>query len=125
MTLGVVVSCGNDEAASAERFCGEVAANKETLTAPTLEFDDDVGPLLDLYREIGDFAPLAIEKEWNQIVAAYETASTMVLDDPASEQATVAAIYSSEESAAKVDAWLRANCAVDLGPIVTLVPHSP
>jgi hypothetical protein len=123
VTVGALTACGNDEGASAERFCGEIAANKDALTAPSLEFSDDVEPLLDLYREIGDLAPLGIEQEWRQLVTAYETASTMVLDDPASEQAAVAAIYSSEESAAKVDAWLRANCAVDLGPIVTLVPH--
>jgi hypothetical protein len=122
----LMAGCSNDDSGgSAERFCGEIAANKEALTAPTLEFSDDVEPLLDLYRKIGDLAPLAIEPEWTQLVSAYETASTMVPDDPESEQAAVAAIYSSEESAAKVDAWLRSNCSVDLGPIVTLVPHAP
>jgi hypothetical protein len=121
----VLAACADDDAGNAERFCGEIAANKDGLTAPVLEFSDDIEPLLDLYREIGELAPLSIQQEWNQLVSAYETASTVVLDDAESQQAAAAAIYSSEASAAKVDTWLRANCAVDIGPVVTLVPHQP
>jgi hypothetical protein len=120
MLLG---ACGDDGGSRAERFCGEIAEHKEALTAPVLEFSDDIEPLLELYRDIGDVAPLSIEQEWNQLVSAYETASTVVVDDPASQQAAASAIYSSEASAAKVDTWLRANCAVEIGPVVTLVPH--
>jgi hypothetical protein len=123
LLLVLLAACGDDRAGNAERFCGEIAENKDALTAPVLEFDDDIEPFLDLYRDIGDLAPLAIEQEWNQLVSAYETASTVVVDDPASQQAAASAIYSSEESAAKVDTWLRANCAVEIGPVVTLVAH--
>ena len=120
-----LAACGDDDAGSAERFCGEIAANKDQLTNPELAFSDDIQPLLDLYAEIGGLAPLSIQKEWNQIASAYETASTVVADDPDSVQVATAAIYSAEASAAKVDTWLRANCAVDIGPVVTLVPHQP
>lgn len=128
MALAVVASaagCANESGGSAERFCGEVAANKDALTDPPLEYADDIEPLLDLYRSIGNLAPLAVEDDWNQIVAAYETASSVVPGDQASEQEALAAIYSSEESAAAIDQWLRANCAVDIGPVFTIVPHSP
>ena len=119
-----LVACG-ESAGSAERFCGEVEANKAALTSPELTYSDDIEPLLELYRDIGDLAPLAIEDDWNQLVSAYETASTVVVGDQASEQEALAAIYSSEESAAEVDRWLRANCAVDIGPVFTIVPHTP
>ena len=118
-----MAGCGREEAPSAERFCGEVAANKEALTNPQLAFDDDIGPLLDLYRDIADLAPLGVADDWNQLVSAYETASTVVVGDQASEQEALAAIYSSEESAAEIDRWLRANCAVEIGPVFTLVPQ--
>lgn len=117
-------ACG-ESAGSAERFCGEVEANKAALTNPELAYSDDIEPLLELYRDIGDLAPLAVEEDWNQLVSAYETASTVVVGDQASEQEALAAIYSSEESAAAVDRWLRANCAVDIGPVFTIVPHTP
>lgn len=123
--VAAAAGCGGESGGNAERFCGEVAANKDALTNPVLTYADDIEPLLDLYREIGDLAPLAVEDDWNQLVAAYETASTVVPGEPASEQEALAAIYSSEESAAAVDQWLRANCAVDIGPVFTIVPHTP
>lgn len=123
IAVGALAACGGDEAPRAERFCGEVAANKDALTNPTLEYADDIAPVLDLYREIGELAPLGIEEEWGQLVDAYETASTVVPGDVESEQAALAAIYSSEKSAAAIDDWLQANCAVDIGPVFTIVPH--
>lgn len=121
--VAAFAACGGDDAGSAERFCGEVAANTEALTNPPLAYSDDIEPLLDLYREIGELAPLAVEDDWNQLVSAYESASTVVPGDQASEQEALAAIYSSEESAASIGRWLQANCAVDIGPIVTIVAH--
>lgn len=122
--IAMVASACSDDGGDAERFCGEVAANSEALTNPQLVYSDDIEPLLDLYREIGDLAPLAVEADWNQLVSAYETASTVLPGDQESEQEALAAIYSSEESAAAIDAWLRANCAVDIGPVFTIVPHT-
>lgn len=123
--ITALVACGGDEAPSAERFCGEVAANREALTNPELTYADDVDALLDLYREIGDLAPLGVQEDWDQIVSAYETASTVVIGDQESEQEALTAIYSSEKSAAAVEAWLMANCAVDIGPVFTIVPQGP
>jgi hypothetical protein len=120
--VALVAACSSgDTGGSAERFCGEVEANKEALTKPQLDFSDDIAPLLQLYADIGEVAPLAIEEEWNQLVSAYETASTIVPGDDESEQAVLAAIYSSESAAAKVGSWLQDNCAVDIGPVFTIV----
>ncbi len=69
--------------------------------------------------------PSAVEGDWNQLVTAYETASTVVPGDTESEQAALAVIYSSEKSAAAIDRWLVANCAVDIGPVFTIVPQDP
>lgn len=120
----VLAACGDDDAGNAGRFCGEIDVNKAALTNPALEFSDDIEPLLTLYRDIGELAPLAIEQEWDQLVAAYETASTVVPGDEESEQEALAAIFSSEKAAAAVDAWLQENCAVDIGPVFTIVDHS-
>jgi hypothetical protein len=118
------VSCGGDGGPSAERFCGEVELNKDALTNPTIAHVEDIEPVLDLYREIGELAPLGISEEWGELTAAYETASTVVPGDADSEQAALAAIYSTEASAAAIGRWLQANCAVDIGPVFTIVPHS-
>ncbi len=124
VTLLISACDGNDGAGDAERFCGEVQVNAEQLTQPNLQFSDDIEPLLDLYRDIGELAPLAIEPEWNQLISAYETASTVVPGDPESEQIALASIFSTEESAAAVDRWLKTNCAVDIGPVFTIVTQN-
>ena len=54
----------------------------------------------------------------------YGLTSTVVPGDTESEQAALAMIYSSEKSAA-IDRWLVANCAVDIGPVFTIVPQDP
>ncbi len=121
--VGVLAACGRDEAPSAERFCGEIEANLAALTAPALTFEEDVEPVLDLYRDIAELAPLAIEAEWRQLVTNYETASTVVPDDPESVQRVVTMAYRSEQSAVLVDTWLQDNCALSMGPLTTIVPH--
>jgi hypothetical protein len=118
-----VAACGSDSGGNAERFCGEVDLKAEQLTNPSLEHTEDIEPLLDLYRDIGKLAPLAIETEWDQLVNAYETASTVVPGNTESEQRMLAAIFSTEKSAAAVDRWLERNCAVDIGPVFTIVAH--
>ncbi len=119
-----LAACGGDEGPSAERFCGEVVANKDALTNPAIAHVEDIEPVLDLYREIGDLAPIGISEEWDALTAAYETASTVVPGNVESEQAALAAIYSTEASAAAIGRWLQANCAVDIGPVFTIVPHA-
>ena len=117
-------ACGGDSGGGdAERFCGEIDANRTSLTQPTLRSVEDVEPLLDLYRRIGDLAPLAVEDDWDQLTLNYETASTVVPGDAESLQRAVATAYESEQSAAAVDRWLRTNCGIDLGPMTTLVAH--
>lgn len=112
---------GGDPAGDAERFCGEVQAHAAELTTPPGS-EDDIDALLDLYRDIAAFAPLAVEDDWNHVVSAYETASTVVIGDVESEQTALAAIFAAEKAAIAVQRWLQDTCAVDIGPVFTIVP---
>jgi hypothetical protein len=119
-----LVACSTDkEGGDAERFCGEIAANQAQLTSPDLATSADIEPLLDLYRTIGDLAPLAIEPEWDQLILNYETASTVVPGDDQSMQTAVAMALQSEQAGARVKQWLVDNCALDIGPVATLAPQ--
>lgn len=120
-TLG---ACSNDApGGNAERFCGEIELHRTRLTAPELETDADVEAFLALYRDVGEFAPLAIETEWDQLILNYETASTVVPGDDESIQAAVATALRSEQAGARVKQWLVDNCALDIGPVATLAPQ--
>lgn len=124
LAAATLAACGNSDAGgNAERFCGEIEANQSVLTNPGLSTSDQVGPLLDLYRDIGSFAPIAIEAEWQQLVVNYETASTVVPGDDASLQRAVATALQSEQAAAQVKTWLIDNCALDIGPVATIAPQ--
>ena len=120
----LLVACANDgPGGNAARFCGEIEVNEAQLTAPELSTEADIVSLLELYREIGELAPLAIEPEWDQLILNYETASTVVPSDDASMQVVVETALQSEQAGARVKQWLVDNCALDIGPVATLAPQ--
>ena len=119
-----VTSCAdNSDAGDLARFCAETEANAAALTNPDLTYSDDVTTLLELYRDVGQYAPLSIEREWEQLILNYETASTVVPGDDESLQRAIAEALRSERSAVLVRDWLRTNCSVDLGPVDTVAPQ--
>jgi hypothetical protein len=123
---GLLAGCGSGErAGDAERFCGEVEANTRAIVKPRLRTVEDVDAFLVLYRELGELAPLAIGADWGALILNYETASTVVPGDPESLQRVAARAYATERSAVAVHDWLLANCAVDIGPVATIVPTPP
>jgi hypothetical protein len=120
-----VAGCGDDGVQSdAERFCGEASTRREMIVSPPMATEDEVEATLDFYRLMGELAPVAIAEQWNQIVTALETASTVVPNDPESEQQVALQAYASERSAYEVAVWLQRNCGVDI-PITTIAPQAP
>jgi hypothetical protein len=120
----LATSCGNDGPGDTERFCREVEEHLPQLTTNPATLEEVEG-FLDVYRRIGDVAPLEIEPHWDALVLNYETASTVEPDDPESLQQARARAYATEGSAVAVRDFLLTNCNVDMGPITTIVPHSP
>ena len=123
-TAALVTSCGNDGPGDTERFCQEVQEHLPQLTGSPASVDD-VDAFVDRYRSIGDVAPLEIEAHWDALILNYETASTVDPSDPESLQQARAMAYATEESAVAVHDFLLADCGVDMGPITTIVPHTP
>ena len=106
----------DDDAGDAEQFCEDVAQNVEGLRVdPTSE--DEVDDLIDLWQDIGDRAPLAIEAEWDAHTDNLELAWTS--DD---QQEVVADAFEAERSTVAIAAWLSDNCGIDFGPVTTIVP---
>ncbi len=103
----------------------EVAANVADIVTPPLATEDDIDDTLDLYRDLAETAPIAIEEEWRDLLLNVETASTVVPEDPESVQRTVAVAYATERSAVAVKNWVLTNCGVDLGPVATIAPQDP
>ena len=86
--------------------------------------EPEVEATLDFYRLMGELAPVAIATQWNDIVHAMETASTVAPADPNSQQQVALQAYATERSAYEVAVWLKRNCGVDI-PITTIAPQEP
>jgi hypothetical protein len=122
LPLGLLATSCGDDGGDTARFCAQVEDHSTELTARP-ETVAAYGEMLDLYRRIGDDAPLAIESEWQALVINYETASTVDVTDPESMQRALAQAYATEESAVAVHAFVTSRCGTDLGPVSTVVPH--
>ena len=123
--LTTLAACGDDGVQSdAERFCGEASTRRDMIMAPPMATEQEVDATLDFYRLMGELAPVAIADQWDQIVAAMETASTVVPGDPDSQQQVALQAYATERSAYEVAVWLKRNCGVDI-PITTIAPQEP
>ncbi len=120
----ITVACGDDASSDAERFCGRAAEQRDLIVDPPLETEAELDATLDFYRLMGDLAPIGIAEEWDRLVVAMETASTVVPGDPESEQLVAMTAYATEPAAFAVATWVRENCAVDI-PITTIVPQAP
>lgn len=106
----------------AERFCGEAVEQRDLIVDPPLGTEAELVATLDFYRLMGELAPLGIAEEWNRLVIAMETASTVVPGDRESEQLVAMTAYATEPAAFAVATWLRDNCGVEI-PITTIVPQ--
>lgn len=126
--LGVigVMACGSSgDSGDTEAFCRAIEDNQQTLTSPTIATGDDIDTVVDLYSDVGDDAPLAIEEEWDALADLYETASTLEPNDREGRQEVNAKSFATEGAAVRVRQWVRENCDVDLGPVATIVDHDP
>jgi hypothetical protein len=116
-------ACSDGEpAGDAERFCGEVNANVRALTKPKLRSGADVNAYVELYRQLGEVAPLAVEEDWAALTDLYETASTVDTSSAESRDELNELAFRTEQSAVDVKRWLKANCNVNL-PVTTIVDH--
>ncbi len=115
--------CGGD-AGSTATFCAQVKAHADELVNSPKTMRE-VAAFIGLYQRIDRVAPLEIQAHWQVLLRNYETANTVDPTKPESVQEALRQAYESEQSAVKVHDFLIAHCEVDLGPVATIVPHTP
>lgn len=109
---------GGAKAGDSETFCTAVIENLDELRSTPADHDD-VEELIRVWRDVGDDAPLAVERDWEIYADMVELAWTG--DD---EDEILAMAFSSERSAVSIATWLGDNCGVDWGPVTTIVPQA-
>jgi hypothetical protein len=123
--FGFITGCSPTEGSDAERFCGEIAANKVALVAPLITDESQLEATIDHYEMLIRLAPVDIETEMMRILIAIRTAAAVDPDDDESLQAAALTAYASESSAVRLAEWLQSWCGIDIGPVTTITPHGP
>ncbi|MEI7547247.1 MAG: hypothetical protein WCK21_04215 [Actinomycetota bacterium] len=114
--LSAVSACSGDATQRTEaHYCTEVGNHLTDLNSPTIATPADIDRLLNSWRAVSKAAPIAIEPEWNIVVAAIETAATVVPADPASVQKVADTARAGEQAANRVISYTMQRCGARIG----------
>lgn len=126
LLLGLA-ACGSDaDQHSAGNYCTKVGDHLSELDSPELSTQADIDVMLDAWRSVADTAPLAIEREWGQLLRSMETASTVDPNDPDSVKLALDTARESEAEANAIIDYTYRTCNAVIGGVapVTLPPSS-
>lgn len=120
-----LVACGDDANQRSEaNYCTQVGNHLSDLNSPAITKDADIDRVLSSWRAVAGSAPLAIESEWDAMVANLETAVTVDPNDPASMQKVADTARSSEPAANRVIAYTQQKCGAVIGEVAA-TPATP
>ena len=128
--VGLVLSaCGDDPAERSEgRYCTEVGDHLAALNSPTLAAEADIDAMLTEWRIVAGAAPIAIQAEWDTMLAAVETAATVDANDPEAVQRVADTARAGEPAANRVIDYTFTKCNATIGnvtPVVTAPATAP
>ncbi len=76
VAVTTLAACGDDgPSPDAAAFCALVSERAADVVSPTIRTELDIETTIDLYRDLGDLAPLAIGEEWDQLTLGGVSAS--------------------------------------------------
>jgi hypothetical protein len=124
-----LVACSSaSDQRSEGHYCEQVRTYLPELNTPVIATTVDVQHMLTVYRSIADSAPLAVQQEWETMVAGVETAATVNPTDKVSVQKVADTARSSEPAANRVIDYTYKKCKALIGkvtPVSTTVPLAP
>lgn len=125
-------ACGDDRTRT-ERFCDRLREDAAVLSAvpPTPDGPEQV---IEAYHRAGEVAPLAIEEDWNVILAVVESAAVVDPTDTSAIEQVRADAVAATQAIERVTAFAAETCGVGLGQLAapattgggsTVAPGSP
>ncbi|HQZ36597.1 MAG TPA: hypothetical protein PK020_19365 [Ilumatobacteraceae bacterium] len=130
VAFGAVSGCGgNPDQRSEANYCTQVGNHLTDLNSPNIAGDGDVDRVLDSWRSVSRSAPIAVQAEWETMVANLETAITVDPGDPASMQLVADTARRSEPAANRVISYTQQRCGALIGSVAptptTVTPSTP
>ncbi len=118
LTFATVSACGNNaDQRSETNYCTQVGNHLTDLNSPAIVADGDIDRVLASWRTVSKSAPLAVQAEWETMVANLETAITVDPNDPASMQLVADTARKSEPAANRVIAYTQQRCGALIGNV--------
>jgi len=118
LAFGAVSACGDDaDQRSEANYCTQVGNHLTDLNSPAITTGGDVDRVLGAWRNVSKSAPLAVQAEWETMVANLETAITVDPNDSASMQLVADTARRSEPAANRVISYTQQRCGALIGSV--------
>ena len=112
------VACGGDaDQRSESNYCTQVGNHLADLNSPAITADGDIDRVVEAWRTVSESAPIAVQAEWESMVANLETAITVDPNDPASMQLVADTARKSEPAANRVISYTQQRCGALIGSV--------
>lgn len=121
-----LAACGDEaDQRSEANYCTQVGNHLADLGATDISDDADVDRVRRAWRAVADAAPLAIEAEWDTMMANLETAITVDPTDQASMQKVADTARASEPAANRVISYTQQRCNALIGSVAPTATAPP
>jgi len=118
ITFGVVTACGdNADQRSEANYCTQVGNHLTDLNSPTITGEGDIDRVVGSWRTVSKSAPIAVQAEWEKMVANLDTAITVDPNDPVSMQLVADTARKSEPAANRVISYTQQRCGALIGSV--------
>ncbi|MFZ4719943.1 MAG: hypothetical protein ACOYMR_10990 [Ilumatobacteraceae bacterium] len=120
-----LVACSDEPARTEGSYCTEVGNHLAALNSPALGSQQDVTAMLDEWRAVAAVAPLAVQPEWEALVANVEAAAAVDPNDADAVQQLADSARQTEPAANRVIAYTQSICGVTIGKVKPTATTAP
>jgi hypothetical protein len=115
IATSLAAACSSSHEPTEAGYCALIAQHQTVFTTPAISDQASVTSTVNVYQQITDASPLAIEAEWKTMLASVQVAAAVDPNDPQSVQAAADAARESQVAANRVIAYTQQHCSVTLG----------
>ena len=123
LLLATIGACSSPSDRSMSAYCTAVGKDLAQLNSPAIATSADIDATIRTYRRVAKSAPLAVEPEWETLVASLATAATVDVADPASVQRAADTAREAQPAAHRISTYTAERCTLQIGtPVATTTP---
>lgn len=111
---GLVACDQNAAQRTEENYCATVSAHLTDLSAPVIASQADIDRVVAAWRDVAATAPLAVQEEWDVIVANLVTAATLDPADTEALQRLADAARAAEPAADRLISYTQETCGITI-----------